>query len=72
MTVPAALIDPFHRELHRVLTEDIITRTAALASGSAHDYASYRYQVGQIEMLHSVLDKCQELEQQRYGGRPSD
>lgn len=42
----------------------------ALASGAAADYAAYCRQVGYLEGLNVVLERCQEIELDRYGKRP--
>jgi hypothetical protein len=70
MTVPAALIDPFHRQLHGLLTEKIDQRMINLASGSAASFEDYKGQANYIQALADVLAWCQEIENERYGGRP--
>jgi hypothetical protein len=70
MTVPAALIDPFHRALHGVLTAEIDRRMVALASGSAPTFEDYKAQSAYIQALTDVLSRCEEMENERYGARP--
>ena len=65
-----AIVDPFHRQIHRILTEEIDGKMVALASGSAADYPSYCRQIGYIEAMNVVLDKCRELETAHYGKSP--
>lgn len=80
MVTAPDLIDPFHRSLHARLTEEINKRVTALAQGSAAktlDSGStvaenYAAQTSYIQALVSVLDVCEELEQERYGARKKD
>jgi hypothetical protein len=71
------LIDPFHRQLYGVLTEEISRRMTQLALGSAARTGSasveenYAAQTTYIKALNNILDKCQEIETERYGGRKS-
>ena len=75
----ADLIDPFHRNLYAVLSEDIDRRMIELASGSATSIQGaaetvaekYAAQVSYIRALNDVLDKCKEIELEQYGARPS-
>lgn len=74
------LIDPFHRKLYGVLSKDIESRMALLASGSATAIQGavetvaekYAAQVSYIKALNDVLDKCHELEVDMYGARDGD
>lgn len=80
MVVPPDLIDPFHRELYGVLSEELTNRVTQLANGSAAKLfhgattvaENYAAQVSYIKALNDVLEKCQELERNRYGGRPTN
>jgi hypothetical protein len=73
------LIDPFHRQLYGQLSEEIANRTAQLAAGSAAKIVdgattvaeNYAAQVSYLIALNRVLDLCQEIEIERYGGRPN-
>ena len=65
-----AIVDGFHRALHRILTEEVDGKMVALASGSAADYPSYARQIGYIEAMNVVLSKCQEIETAHYGKPP--
>lgn len=73
------ITDPFHRQLYMELTEEIARRTEQLASGSAllivNDTGTiaekYAAQVSYIKALYSVLERCKEIETERYGGKPS-
>jgi hypothetical protein len=66
------LVDLFHRQIHRDLTQQIDDRMVALARGTAESYDEYRYQVGIITGLTMALERCAEIERERYGGRPSE
>ena len=44
----------------------------SLAQGSAADYAGYKHQIGYLQALSDVLEKCKEIERDRYGRRPGD
>lgn len=78
MNIPN-LIDPFHRSLYAVLSEDIDRRMIELASGSATSIQGaaetvaekYAAQVSYIRALNDVLEKCKEIELEQYGARPS-
>ena len=65
-----AIVDPFHRALNHILTEEVDGKMLALAMGSAADYPSYTRQIGYIEAMNVVLNKCQELETAHYGKSP--
>lgn len=70
MSQSPSIIDPFHRNLHNVISEEIDKRKESLAIGSANDYTSYMKQVGYLEALNSVLERCREIEKDRYDPRP--
>lgn len=59
--------DRFHRTLAERLSLDVSNRMTTLCSGGAADYPSYRYQVGMIEALTSVLSLCADIERDMYG-----
>ena len=71
------LVDPFHRQLYGVISEDIARRVSRLATGSASAIIdgvttvaeNYAAQVSYIQALNDILAKCQEIEVERYGGR---
>lgn len=77
MTAPD-LMDPFHRELYKRLVEEINDATVSLAGGSAAQVLGdtitvaekYAAQVSKITTYRKVLEICEDLEQERYGGRP--
>lgn len=69
MSAPPSIIDPFHRQLHYAISEQIETREVELASGSSKNYEEYKFSVGFIQALRLVLEKCKEIELERYGGR---
>ena len=77
MATPA-LIDPFHRHLYGVLSQEISSRMASLATGSASrtidDRSTvaekYAAEVAYIDALNTVLEKCKEIEVDMYGNRP--
>lgn len=72
------IIDPFHRNLYRVLSEDIDRRMVELASGSAASIQGaaetvaekYAGQVSYIRALNDVLERCKAIELEQYGARP--
>ena len=64
------IVDPFHRAIHRILTAEIDGKMVALSSGSAADYPSYTRQIGYIEAMNVVLDRCREIENEHYGPHP--
>ena len=72
MSDSASIVDPFHRDIHAAVAQDIENRMISLAEGSAPDYGAYRYQTGYIQALNAVLEKCRELELERYGKRPGE
>lgn len=67
---------PLEGELRRFLPDrrDFCSKTRAkliarraelsgfVASGTAHDFADYRYRCGQIQALTEAIDICQQLE----------
>ena len=59
--------DPFHRALHRVLTEKRDDRMSLIASGHCLSYDEYRHEVGYLQALNDVLGYCEEIEKARYG-----
>ena len=73
-----SIIDPFHRDLFRVLSAQIDERMVLLAQGSAGQVTGdtattaekYAAQTSYIRALNDVLDKCKGLELERYGARP--
>lgn len=73
------IIDPFHRQLHQVLQEDLVRRVEQLATGSAAQVAGsqesvavkYAAQTSYIKALRDILEKCAELEQDIYGPKPA-
>lgn len=71
MDLPS-IIDPAYKVLCNELAQDIDNRTFSLASGGARDMETYREQVGYIQALNDVINKCVELERARYGKRPGD
>lgn len=67
-----SIIDPFHRRLHAALSEVIASRVTSLASGAAANWNQYVDQTSYLRALNDVLDKCEELERDQYGTRPSE
>lgn len=65
-----SIIDPFHRDLYRVLMEEIQRRVERLAKGDVENLEDYRAQVSYIKCLNHVLDKCNDIERDRYGKLP--
>lgn len=63
------ITDPLLRKLAASLRDDANARMVQLASGSAGDYPAYRQQVGFIEAIDSVLDRCVEIDHAQYGDR---
>lgn len=71
------LIDPFHRNLYKVLSEDISDRVEQLVTGSAKKYSDgaesvaekYAAQISYLQALRTVLEKCREIEVDMYGSR---
>lgn len=70
MNATPSIVDPFHRQIFAALANEIDERMVNLAKGMATDYPAYRHQVGFIEALNAALDKCREIELERYGTRP--
>ncbi len=66
------VIDPFHRQLHGELTKDMEDRAMALALGSASDLQEYRFNVGYIQAIKNVLDRCEEIDRRMHGDLPGD
>ena len=72
MAASPSIIDPFHREVNKVLAEEVDKRMVHLASGGAASHEEYKYQVGYLEALNRVLAICQDIENDRYGKRPGE
>lgn len=76
MTGPV-LIDPFHRALYGALSVELDNRIHDLASGSAAAIVeqnatvaeNYAAKVSYIKCLKDVLEKCAEIERERYVGK---
>jgi hypothetical protein len=66
------IIDPAYKALCNELAQDIDNRSISLATGGARDMETYREQVGYIQALTNVINRCAELERVRYGKRPGD
>jgi hypothetical protein len=66
------IVDPFYRNLWKWISEEIDKRMVHLSGGGAQDYCQYHGQVGYILALNDVLEKCRQIEQDRYGTRPSE
>jgi hypothetical protein len=66
------IIDPFHLSLWRWASEQIDDRLILLGGGGAQTWEQYHGHVGYIQALNDVLEKCRQIEQERYGTRPSE
>ena len=64
--------DRFHRQLHRVLSEDYAARLSSLANGHAPSYEAYKAEVAALQMISTILDKCEEIERDQYGLKPAE
>jgi hypothetical protein len=70
MIDPARIIDPFFRNLDRVIREKLDQREKQLFDGSAVDFADYKGQIAYIRALHDVLQWGEEVERDQYGRKP--
>ena len=64
------VVDPVLRELANDLQGQIDRNSMAIAGGGASTFDDYRHQVGYIAALHSVLQKCFEMDNRRHGPPP--
>lgn len=70
----SAILDPFHRELYKRIEEELQRRQVQLSTGSAFALAGdvrstgekYSEQVAYVNALLTVLEFCQEIEQERH------
>lgn len=78
--MPLDIVDPFHRALHKRLSEEMAQRIEAVAGGSASVLAEdtktvaekYAAQVAYIMALRDVLEVCEELGSDLYGNARRD
>ena len=54
----------FHALLEERVTKAVESRAQSLASGSAADYAEYRFSVGYVQGLSDALKLCDEIEKE--------
>lgn len=66
------IVDPFHRDLHAVLSQRLDETARDLCLGAARSFEEYRAKVAYSQALRDVLEICQNLEHQRYGGGVRD
>lgn len=65
------IIDPFHRELFTILKQNLSDKVEYIASGKAKTFEEYKEKAGYIRAITEILDKCEEIEKQKYG-RPGN